>query len=697
MNLLNINKSNLISRDLSWLNFNCRVLDQAKGDNRKLLDKLKFLSIVSSNFDEFFEVRVGSLYNYIDSKKNRIDYSGMREIPFREYLLEKSKMFFDDFNNFFVGSIIPQMEKEKIFIGDLDLLDNDGRKKVKKYFKKTIFPMITPMVFDSLHSFPILMNKVLIFGVVTKSKNTSSKNKISFIQIPQNIPRFFEYKINDKVYFIPIENIIRKYIKSFFKGILIESISLFRIIRNGDYTLEESEDIESNFLEELKQKLKDRKFSRVVRLDISINYDQKVIKELKKIFKIDEFNLMKLSEKSIIDLSSISQVVNSDEFSELLPKYPPPIKPLGLNVSKEKNIFQILSEKDIFLHHPYNSFDPVINLLNKAAEDPDVLSIKITLYRTAKNSRVIDELLKAAENGKHVSVLFEVKARFDEENNFKNGYKLEKAGCYVIYGIGALKTHTKLLLIVRREGKKVKNYAHMGTGNYNETTSKLYTDIGLMTSNKSYTKDALKFFNVITGHSVPEDYENLLTAPIYMRDKIISFIKNEIKNVKNGGEGKICIKINSLQDKLVINKLYDASNAGVRICLIVRGICCLRPGRKNLSENIKVISIIGDYLEHSRLYYFHNDNDPLVFSGSADVMIRSYKRRIESLFKINDELIKKQAITILNYNIKDNINSYVLQEDGIYKKKKFNKKNKFDLFEEFYSLNSKKINDSLIL
>ncbi len=697
MNLLNINKSNLISRDLSWLNFNCRVLDQAKGDNRKLLDKLKFLSIVSSNFDEFFEVRVGSLYNYIDSKKNRIDYSGMREIPFREYLLEKSKMFFDDFNNFFVGSIIPQMEKEKIFIGDLDLLDNDGRKKVKKYFKKTIFPMITPMVFDSLHSFPILMNKVLIFGVVTKSKNTSSKNKISFIQIPQNIPRFFEYKINDKVYFIPIENIIRKYIKSFFKGILIESISLFRIIRNGDYTLEESEDIESNFLEELKQKLKDRKFSRVVRLDISINYDQKVIKELKKIFKIDEFNLMKLSEKSIIDLSSISQIVNSDEFSELLPKYPPPIKPLGLNVSKEKNIFKILSEKDIFLHHPYNSFDPVINLLNKAAEDPDVLSIKITLYRTAKNSRVIDELLKAAENGKHVSVLFEVKARFDEENNFKNGYKLEKAGCYVIYGIGALKTHTKLLLIVRREGKKVKNYAHMGTGNYNETTSKLYTDIGLMTSNKSYTKDALKFFNVITGHSVPEDYENLLTAPIYMRDKIISFIKNEIKNVKNGGEGKICIKINSLQDKLVINKLYDASNAGVRICLIVRGICCLRPGRKNLSENIKVISIIGDYLEHSRLYYFHNDNDPLVFSGSADVMIRSYKRRIESLFKINDELIKKQAITILNYNIKDNINSYVLQEDGIYKKKKFNKKNKFDLFEEFYSLNSKKINDSLIL
>ena len=697
MNLKEINKSDLISRDLSWLNFNYRVLDQVKNDNRNLLDRLKFLSIVSSNFDEFFEVRVGSLYNYIDSKKNRIDYSGMRENPFREYLLDNSKVFFDDFNSFFSNSIIPLMEKEKIFIGDLDLLDKDGIKKVKKYFKKTIFPMITPMVFDSLHSFPILMNKVLIFGVVTKSKKTSSKSKISFIQIPQNIPRFFEHKIDSKIYFIPIENIIRKYIETFFQGILIESVSLFRIIRNGDYTLEESEDIESNFLEELKQKLKDRKFSRVVRLDVLNNYDKNVIKELQKIFKIDDFNLMKLSKNSFLDLSSIFQVVNYNEFSELLPKYPSPIKPFDLNEIHEKSIFQILSEKDIFLHHPYNSFDPVIKLLKEAAEDPDVLSIKITLYRTAKNSRVIDELLKAAENGKHVSVLFEVKARFDEENNFKNGYKLEKAGCYVIYGIGSLKTHTKLLLIVRREGKKVRNYAHMGTGNYNETTSKLYTDIGLMTSNKSYTKDALKFFNVITGHSIPDDYENLLTAPNYMKDKIISFIEKEIKNVKNGGIGKICIKINSLQDKTVINKLYDASNVGVKICLIVRGICCLRPDRKNLSENIQVISIVGDYLEHSRLYYFHNNNDPLIFSGSADVMIRSYKRRIESLFKINDEFIKKQAITILNYNLRDNMNSYVLQEDGSYKKKEFKKNNKFNIFEEFYSLNSEKIDDSIIL
>ena len=322
----------------------------------------------------------------------------------------------------------------------------------------------------------------------------------------------------------------------------------------------------------------------------------------------------------------------------------------------------------MFLHHPYNSFDPVIKLLNEAADDPNVLSIKITLYRTAKNSGVIDALLKAAEKGKHVSVLFEVKARFDEENNLRNGYKLEK-GCYVIYGIGSLKTHTKLLLIVRREGKKVKNYAHMGTGNYNETTSRLYTDLSLMTSNQKYTKDALEFFNVITGHSLPDDYENLITAPIYMRDKILNLIQGEIDTVLSGREAKICIKINSLQDKDVINKLYKASNSGVKICLIVRGICCLRPGREGLSENIKVLSIVGDYLEHSRLYYFHNGGNPIIYSGSADVMIRSFKRRIESLFKINEEFIKKEAITILNYNLRDNCNSYELNEDGSYSKR----------------------------
>ena len=697
MDYSDINKSDLISRDLSWLNFNLRVLDQVKNKERNVLDRLRFLSIVASNFDEFFEVRVGSLYNYIDSNKKRIDYSGLRENPFREYLLKKCKDFFDDFNNYYSKKLISIIQKENVFIGNVDLLDDLGIKRAKKYFKKTIYPMLTPMVFDNLHSFPILMNKVLIFGVVTRSKSDEKKKKISFIQIPQNIPRFFEYKVDDKICFIPIEKIIEKHIKKFFKGISVESVSLFRIIRNGDYTLEESEDIDMNFLEELKQKLKDRKFSRVVRVEISKNFDKNVLDKLKEILKVDEYNLMEIPDNSLIDLMCLNQIVDYDEFSDILPEFPDPITPVDMFDMEGKNIFQILSEKDVFLHHPYNSFDPVIKFLNEAAEDPNVLSIKITLYRTAKNSRVIDALLKAAENGKHVSVLFEVKARFDEENNLKNGYKLERAGCYVIYGIGALKTHTKLLLVVRREGKKVKNYAHMGTGNYNETTSRLYTDIGIITSDQNYTKDALEFFNVITGHSIPEDYENLITAPIYMRNKILDFIDKEINNSKLGEKAKICIKINSLQDKKIIKKLYEASNAGVKICLIVRGICCLRPNRKRLSENIEVISIVGDYLEHSRIYYFHNLGDPLIYSGSADVMIRSYKRRIESLFSINDDRIKKQAITILNYNLRDNCNSYVLQEDGTYNKKSYSKKSRFNVFEEFYKINKENINDRIIL
>ena len=697
MNSNIINQSNLISRDLSWLNFNYRVLDQVKDKNRGVLDKLKFLSIVSSNFDEFFEIRVGSLYNYIDNNKKRIDYSGMREEPFREFLLGQCSKFFNDFNTYFSDTIISELNEKKIFIGDLDNLDEEGQKKAKKYFKKTIFPMLTPMVFDNLHSFPILMNKVLIFGVVTKTKGSSKKKKISFIQIPVNLPRFFEYKIDDNIFFIPIEKIISKYIDKFFRSVLIESVSLFRIIRNGDFTLEESEDIETNFLEELKQKLKDRKFSRVVRIEISKSFDDYLLKSLKERFEVDDLNIMSLKSNTILDYTSLNQIIDYNEFSELLPNYPSPIKSIDMEGDNEKSIFEILSDRDVFLHHPYNSFDPVIKLLNEAADDPNVLSIKITLYRTAKNSGVIDALLKAAEKGKHVSVLFEVKARFDEENNLRNGYKLEKAGCYVIYGIGSLKTHTKLLLIVRREGKKVKNYAHMGTGNYNETTSRLYTDLSLMTSNQKYTKDALEFFNVITGHSVPDDYENLITAPIYMRDKIISLIQGEIENSLSGGEGKICIKINSLQDKDVINKLYEASNNGVKVCLIVRGICCLRPGREGLSENIKVLSIVGDYLEHSRLYYFHNGGNSIIYSGSADVMIRSFKRRIESLFKINDEFIKKEAITILNYNLRDNCNSYELNEDGSYSKIEKGKNKEFNLFKEFYLLDRNKVEESIIL
>ncbi|MCK5210671.1 MAG: polyphosphate kinase 1, partial [Cyclobacteriaceae bacterium] len=357
----------------------------------------------------------------------------------------------------------------------------------------------------------------------------------------------------------------------------------------------------------------------------------------------------------------------------------------------EETIFEVLKQRDILLHHPYNSIEPLLELLDKSAEDPKVLSIKLTIYRVAKDSRVTAALLKAAENGKHVSVLFEVKARFDEENNLKEAKRLQQAGCFVIYGIQEVKTHTKLLLIVRKEGEKVTRYVHMSSGNYNESTSKLYTDWGILTSNEIYAHDVSEFFNAITGHSLPRIYKYLITAPKDMRQQIVDLIKIEATNAKKGLPSGIIIKLNSLQDKQTISELYKASQAGVPIKLIIRGICSLRPGRKGLSENVEVYSVVGDYLEHSRIYYFHNKGDSKIYGGSADVMVRSFDRRIESLFMVVDPLLKKQVMNILSYNLKDDVNAYVMKEDGTYEVKKSTNKKPFNIHKELFKITKEEI------
>ena len=339
---------------------------------------------------------------------------------------------------------------------------------------------------------------------------------------------------------------------------------------------------------------------------------------------------------------------------------------MGVGRETITDIFETIRERDILMHQPYNNFEPVLQLLEQAAEDPNVLAIKITVYRLAKRSRVASALLKAAENGKHVSVLFEVKARFDEENNIREAQRLQQAGCFVIYGISRYKTHTKLLLVVRNEGSRVVSYAHLSSGNYNEETAKLYTDIGLLTADRVYTHDISEFFNVITGHSLPNDYQYLIAAPRDMRNRLIDLVRAEADNARAGLPSGICIKLNSLEDQAVIDELYGASQAGVTVKLIVRGICCLRPQRAGLSDNITVRSLVGDFLEHTRLFYFHNNGDPKVYGGSADIMVRSFERRIESLFLLADKRVKQQAISILDYNLRDNVNSFAMQEDGTY-------------------------------
>lgn len=683
-----IGESNYISRDLSWLKFNYRVLDQAKHIDRSIFDRLKFLAITASNLDEFCTIRLGSLYNYLDYGKERFDYNGLREEPFRKLLLLETQKFYKDQNDYYVNRLKPLFLRNGFSIVSYNELSLENTHKVNDYFNKTIYPMLTPMVFDSYHTFPVLMNNRLLFGVVTKNPSDQHNlQKVSFIQVPQNLPRFYEIPEDDVIQFVPIEEIIRNNIHNLFRNVEIVGANLFRINRNGDFTLEESEDIESNFLEELKRKLKTRRSGRVVRLETIEDPDPWMMRLLKIQWDLDEHNIFYVPQESMLDFSGLHQIIGHKEFKTKRFHSPEPIKPLNFPEHGTRDLFEVLKERDILLHHPYNSMEPVLELIEKAADDPYTLSIKITLYRVAKESRITAALLRAAENGKHVSVLFEVKARFDEENNLREAQRLQKAGCFVIYGVGNLKTHTKLCLIVRKEGEdKVYRYVHLSSGNYNESTSRLYVDIGLLTTKEIYANDVSEFFNVITGHSQPSTYRNLITSPRDMRIQLCNLIRREAENARNGQPSGIVMKMNSLQDKELIDELFAASQAGVPVKLIIRGMCCLRPGRRGVSENIEVISIVGEYLEHSRIYYYHNAGSPKVYIGSADAMVRSFDRRIESLFLLDDDFLKKQAINNLRYNLKDNVNAYTMREDGNYVIKELNGEPNFNIHREFYNV-----------
>lgn len=688
-----IQKSDLVSRDLSWVKFNERVLDQSKKPGRSIFEKLKFLAITASNLDEFFMIRVGSLYNYLDYEKERIDYSGLREDPFKEKLMKDCQGYHRDQHEHFSKVILPELHQEGITVCNVSKLTEKEHEVVRQYFLKAIYPMLTPMVYDGYRTFPILMNKLLVFGVVTTSPGErKDMRKMSFVQIPANIPRFFEIERENSLLLIPIEEVIRENIISLFRNVEIESVSLFRITRNGDFTLEESEDMDANFLEEVKRKLMERKTGRVVRIEIEEGYSKWMLNSLLERWNLKTDSVYMVNRASMIDFTGLWQIVGNKRFRERLPQIPEPVKPLSYPEEGIADIFEILKEKDILLHHPYNNIDSILDLIEKAADDPDVMAIKMTIYRLAKESRITKTLLKAAENGKHVSVLFEVKARFDEENNIREAKKLQKAGCFVIYGISNVKTHTKLLLIVKKDDSEITRYVHLGSGNYNEDTARLYTDIGLLTTNETLANDVSEFFNVITGHSVPNTYKNIITAPRDMRNQLIEFIEEEAENARKDLPAGIFIKVNSLEDSEIIYALYRASQSGVTVKLIIRGICCLRPGRVGLSENIEVLSLVGDFLEHSRIYHFHNNGNTRTYAGSADMMVRSFDKRLESLFKIESPLLEKQLMNILAFNLKDNVNSYMMQEDGSYiAKHPGENEPEFNVHKEFFNLNVEEV------
>lgn len=650
------------NRELSWLDFNSRVLEEALRRDNPLLERLKFLSITGSNLDEFYMIRVAGLKEQVEAEYTKKDLSGLTPAEQLKKISEKTHVMVEKQYKCLMRAIIPQLKSNNLIIKDISDIDKEEKKFLKKYFKSTIFPVITPMAVDQSRPFPLLPNKSINQAVRLKDENDIEY--YAFLQVPSVLPRFIELPSEEenKRQFILLEKVIEMFAYKLFKGYEIIEMYPFRITRNADLSIDE-EDAE-DLLKEIESSLRQRQWGVPVRLEL----DKKASEEI----KIFLLSMLDLKEEDIfyvsgpIDLSAWMNIATINGFEDLKYESFKPVKSHFLY--DDKDIFEVLKEKDILLHHPFETFDHVENFLSKAAEDPNVLAIKQTLYRVSGNSTVVNNLIKAAENGKQVTVLVELKARFDEENNIQWAKKLEKAGCYVVYGLIGLKTHSKILLVVRKESEGIKKYVHMSTGNYNDKTAKLYTDIGFMTSKESYGSDASSLFNVLTGYSQPPEWKKIAVAPVSLKSHIINMIKKEIEIKEETGKGHIIIKVNSLLDKEVIKTMYEASNAGVKIELIVRGICSLKPGIKGISENITVRSIVGKFLEHSRIYYFENADNPKIYMSSADLMPRNLERRIETLYPIEDKILQKETKKILDIILSDTEKARILHSNGVYRR-----------------------------
>lgn len=661
---------NFLNRDLSWLEFNKRVLDEALNPELPLLDKVKFVSIFFLNLDEFYMIRVSGLKEQIRANIITTTVDGLS--PFEELRkIEKEvRKMLSTIDNLWNKSILPELKQNNILISKLENLPENEQKALSEYFQKEIFPVLTPLAFDPGRPFPYISNLSLSFAILI-SKSGGEKN-FARVKIPNIIPRLIRVdKILDSskskknkpsAKFIWVEDLIKQNLHHLFPGLEIIDAHLFRITRNTD--LEIQEDEADDLLEVIEENIKQRKFGSVVRLEI-----EKSMPEFMQEILTENLGI-RTSDIHLIDgtlgLSNVMELYRLP-FHHLKEK-PYQSKPFA-PMDDEENIFTRISKRDILLHHPYDSFAPVINFIKIASQDPDVLAIKQTLYRTSANSPIIKYLIEASERGKQVAVLVELKARFDEENNIFWARELEKAGVHVVYGLVGLKTHAKMAMVVRKETEGVKRYVHLSTGNYNASTAKLYTDLGFFTDDKDICEDVSEIFNYLTGYSEKKDYRKLFVSPLNTRTKFLELIEREIENVKAGGKGYLIFKFNSLVDTTLITALYEASNQGVKIDLIVRGICCLRPKVKGLSENINVISIVGRFLEHSRIYYFYNNGKEEVYLSSADLMQRNLDRRVEDTFPIENEEMKQYIINnIIKIFLADNVKARVLLADGKYKK-----------------------------
>lgn len=699
------------NRELSWIKFDRRVLNEARDKTIPLLERLKFISITSSNLDEFFMVRVASLKDMLHAGVKKADIAGMDALKQLERVNEDTRELVNLQYSTYNRSLLPLMNQENIYIIDAyEKLTEEQAAFVDDYFENEVYPVLTPMAVDASRPFPLIRNKSLNIAAIIeykgaggllghktqdaeisedvqeelsdevagsdsdksdkkekkdKKKKKGAKPEFATVQVPSGMARLVPVPSEnpDEKVFILLEQVIEKNIDKLFLNYKVVCAYPYRIMRNADFSIDEDE--APDLLKEIQKQLKKRQWGEVIRLEVEDGIDKKLLEFLK-----DELHVENKQDifyiNGPIDFTFLMKMYGLDGCDHL--RYEPHKPQLVPEILPGENIFEAIQKGDILLHHPYQSFGPVMELIRQAANDDQVLAIKMTLYRVSGNSPIIASLAQAAENGKQVTVLVELKARFDEENNIVWAKKLEQAGCHVIYGIVGLKTHSKIALVVRREDEGIRRYVHLGTGNYNDSTAKLYTDCGVLTCSEAVGEDATAVFNMLSGYSEPLSWNSLAVAPIWLRKKFLKLVRRETKNAREGRQAYIRAKMNSLCDQEMIEALYEASAAGVKIQLLIRGICCLRTGIKGISENIQVHSIVGNFLEHSRIFDFCNDGQAEVYMGSADWMPRNLDRRVEIVFPVLDQELKKKVLHILDLEFEDNVKAHILQPDGTYEK-----------------------------
>ena len=654
------------NRELSWLAFNERVLSEARDKSIPLFERLKFLSITASNLDEFFMIRVASLKDMVHAKYTKKDIAGLTPQEQLDEIIKATREMVSTQYSTYSRSLLPLLRQHGLtVIQEHEDLDEEQARYADRYFRENVYPVLTPMAVDSSRPFPLIRNKSLNIGALLSKKNEKTEElEFATVQVPSVLPRIVrlpDAKDGTKVVIL-LEEIIERNMQQLFLSYNIVCAHPYRLMRNADLTIDE--DDASDLLKEIQKQLKKRQWGEAIRLEVEDKMDKRLLKLLRKELNIKEDSIYKIV--GPLDLTFLMKMYGMDGFDDL--RYPKHVPAAVKELPADCDIFEEIRKGDVLLHHPYQTFDPVVKLVRDASVDPKVLAIKQTLYRVSGNSPIIAALAQAAENGKQVSVLVELKARFDEENNIVWAKMLEKAGCHVIYGLVGLKTHSKIALVVRREDDGIRRYVHLGTGNYNDSTAKLYTDLGLMTCSAPIGEDATAVFNMLSGYSEPVGWNKLSLAPIWLKERFLILIRREQEHAENGGEGHIMAKMNSLCDPDVIAALYEASAAGVTIELLIRGICCLKVGIPGVSEHISVRSIVGNFLEHSRIFYFHNGGQEEVYCASSDWMPRNLEKRVEILFPIEQENLKREVIHILDVEFQDNVKAHLLQPDDTYVK-----------------------------